>query len=424
MKIQKRGLPNQEETPINIESPKNNEEPKEEPKVEETKPKREKKKKKEPKKIERPTLYTYTVSGCVKNSKGRFKFTDIIEAQDESIASDIYKQRAKKEFSAVRAVNKIEVNKFKEGDIKETEKIEEELKYSEPIKIEDILPNDEELTKLILSIILTINGCKIYRVVYAPSKKKSRLRKAPKLYYMAKDIDDMKHKLETEIREQLGEYNEKWVQSVSVLENILSEEIIKTGVYKSIYRRIINLDSEAKKELKEIFDKVQKLTTETISDKEKIMDVISDIPKILLSNDDEKIVAQVIGDLEIKSNKKSVELESIDNGLMVKNTGYTDSILGNKYALHIENKDGKLIEIRPAVSAIINPSLFKIYTVHCEKNGIKIVENCKVLAESEDKASDYMIFICRKMELIKKNDTVKTDIFLDEKQVAGYICRV
>lgn len=430
MRIQKRGLPNQKETPINIESPLNSTyiEPKEKvEQIEETKPKREKKKKKESKKIERPTLYTYTVTGCVKNSQGRFKFTDIIEAQDINIASDIYKQRAKKEFSAVRAVNKIEVNEFKEGDQKSAEEIIEELKKSDPIKDNPL--TDEELARLVLNTILTINECKIYRVLYAPSKKKSIVRKAPKLYYMAKDIEEMKHDLESEIKETIGEYNEKWIQSVSVLEDNLSDEIMKTGIYKSVYRRIKKIDPDVRDMLVKFYDKVEDLTPGGITDEEKkeLLDVVMEIPKILLSAKDDDSFVKAIGELKIGKHSKSVELESTDNGLVVRDTGHTDSILGKQYSLHVEmdKETNKVAEIKPIIPIIMNHDMFKTYIVHSERNGVEVLaDKCKVMAESEDKASDYIVFVCKKMERIKKNDTIKTDVFLDGKQVAGYICRV
>jgi len=432
LKIQKRGLPNQEETPINIESPLNNTyiEPKEKiEQIEETKPKREKKKKKkkkEQKKIERPTLYTYTVTGCVKNSQGRFKFTDIIEAQDKNIASDIYKQRAKKEFSAVRAINKIEVNDFKEGDIKSSEEIKEEVKPVEVPKKDSF--TDEELAEYVLNTIIHVNKCNIYKVLYSPSKKKSIIKKALRLYYMANNEVEARQFLKEEVTEQLGEFNEKWVQSISIVNPNSSNDIMETGIYKSVLRRVEGLSQESREILENFYTKADKLTPGALTeeDKKDLLDVLLEIPKMILSKgeDDEYTLKNMIGDLKIKGRKKSVRIESIDKGLKINDTGHTDSILGKQYSLHIETNKDKIVEIKPAVSAIMNPALFKMYKVHSERNGVELIDSCNVVAESEDKASDYIIFVCKKMELIKTNDTIKIDVFLDGKQVAGYICRV
>ena len=429
MRIQKRGLPNQEETPINIESPLNNTyiEPKEKvEQTEETKPKREKKKKKEPKKIERPTLYTYTVVGYVKNSQGRFKFTDIIEAQDKSIASDIYKQRAKKEFSAVRAINKIEVNDFKEGDIKSSEEIKEEIKPVEVPKKDSF--TDEELAGYVLNTIIYVNKCNIYKVLYSPSKKKSIIKKAPRLYYMADNEMEARQFLREEVIEQTGEFNEKWVKSISVVNPNSLNDIMETGIYKSVLRRVKGLSQEPREILEDFYTKADKLTPGTLAedDKKDLLNVLLEIPKMILSKeeDDEHTLEKMIGDLKIRGHQVSVGIESIDKGLKINDTGHTDSILGKQYSLHIETNRDKIVEIKPVVSAIMNPALFKMYKVHSERNGVELIDSCDVMAESEDKASDYIIFVCKQMELIKKNDTIKTDVFLDGKQVAGYICRV
>ena len=425
MKIQKRGLPNQEETPINIESPVEKQKDKEE--LEETKPKRErKKKKKELKKIERPTLYTYTVIGYVKNSQGRFKFTDIIEAQDKNIASDIYKQRAKKEFSAVRAVNKIEVNDFKEGDIKSSEEIKEEIKPIEVPKKDSF--TDEELARYVLNTIIHVNNCNIYKVLYYPSKKKSLIKKAPRLYYMADNEMEARQFLREEVTEQTGEFNEKWVQSISVVNLDSLNDIMETGIYKSVLRRVKGLSQELREILEDFYTKADKLTSGTLieDDKKDLLDVLLEIPKMILSKeeDDEHTLEKMIGDLKIKGHQVSVGIESIDKGLKINDTGHTDSILGKQYSLHIETNKGKIVEIKPVVSAIMNPALFKMYKIHSERNGVELIDSCDVMAESEDKASDYIIFVCKKMELIKKNDTIKTSVFLDGKQVAGYICKI
>lgn len=425
MKIQKRGLPNQEETPINIESPVEKQKDKEE--LEETKPKRErKKKKKELKKIERPTLYTYTVIGYVKNSQGRFKFTDIIEAQDKNIASDIYKQRAKKEFSAVRAVNKIEVNDFKEGDIKSSEEIKEEIKPIEVPKKDSF--TDEELARYVLNTIIHVNNCNIYKVLYYPSKKKSLIKKAPRLYYMADNEMEARQFLREEVTEQTGEFNEKWVQSISVVNLDSLNDIMETGIYKSVLRRVKGLSQELREILEDFYTKADKLTSGTLTedDKKDLLDVLLEIPKMILSKeeDDEHTLEKMIGDLKIKGHQVSVGIESIDKGLKINDTGHTDSILGKQYSLHIETNKGKIVEIKPVVSAIMNPALFKMYKIHSERNGVELIDSCDVMAESEDKASDYIIFVCKKMELIKKNDTIKTSVFLDGKQVAGYICKI
>ena len=425
MKIQKRGLPNQEETPINIESPIEKQKDKEE--LEETKPKRErKKKKKELKKIERPTLYTYTVIGYVKNSQGRFKFTDIIEAQDKNIASDIYKQRAKKEFSAVRAVNKIEVNDFKEGDIKSSEEIKEEIKPIEVPKKDSF--TDEELARYVLNTIIHVNNCNIYKVLYYPSKKKSLIKKAPRLYYMADNEMEAKQFLREEVIEQTVEFNEKWVQSISVVNLDSLNDIMETGIYKSVLRRVKGLSQELREILEDFYTKADKLTSGTLieDDKKDLLDVLLEIPKMILSKeeDDEHTLEKMIGDLKIKGHQVSVGIESIDKGLKINDTGHTDSILGKQYSLHIETNKGKIVEIKPVVSAIMNPALFKMYKIHSERNGVELIDSCDVMAESEDKASDYIIFVCKKMELIKKNDTIKTSVFLDGKQVAGYICKI
>lgn len=425
MKIQKRGLPNQEETPINIESPVEKQKDKEE--LEETKPKRErKKKKKELKKIERPTLYTYTVIGYVKNSQGRFKFTDIIEAQDKNIASDIYKQRAKKEFSAVRAINKIEVNDFKEGDIKSSEEIKEEIKPIEVPKKDSF--TDEELARYVLNTIIHVNNCNIYKVLYYPSKKKSLIKKAPRLYYMADNEMEARQFLREEVTEQTGEFNEKWVQSISVVNLDSLNDIMETGIYKSVLRRVKELSQELREILEDFYTKADKLTSGTLTedDKKDLLDVLLEIPKMILSKeeDDEHTLEKMIGDLKIKGHQVSVGIESIDKGLKINDTGHTDSILGKQYSLHIETNKGKIVEIKPVVSAIMNPALFKMYKIHSERNGVELIDSCDVMAESEDKASDYIIFVCKKMELIKKNDTIKTNVFLDGKQVAGYICKI
>lgn len=425
MKIQKRGLPNQEETPINIESPVEKQKDKEE--LKETKPKRErKKKKKELKKIERPTLYTYTVIGYVKNSQGRFKFTDIIEAQDKNIASDIYKQRAKKEFSAVRAINKIEVNDFKEGDIKSSEEIKEEIKPIEVSKKDSF--TDEELARYVLNTIIHVNNCNIYKVLYYPSKKKSLIKKAPRLYYMADNETEARQFLREEVTEQTGEFNEKWVQSISVVNLDSLNDIMETGIYKSVLRRVKGLSQELREILEDFYTKADKLTSGTLTedDKKDLLDVLLEIPKMILSKeeDDEHILEKMIGDLKIKGHQVSVGIESIDKGLKINDTGHTDSILGKQYSLHIETNKGKIVEIKPVVSAIMNPALFKMYKIHSERNGVELIDSCDVMAESEDKASDYIIFVCKKMELIKKNDTIKTSVFLDGKQVAGYICKI
>lgn len=425
MKIQKRGLPNQEETPINIESPVEKQKDKEE--LEETKPKRErKKKKKELKKIERPTLYTYTVIGYVKNSQGRFKFTDIIEAQDKNIASDIYKQRAKKEFSAVRAINKIEVNDFKEGDIKSSEEIKEEIKPIEVSKKDSF--TDEELAGYVLNTIIHVNNCNIYKVLYYPSKKKSLIKKAPRLYYMADNEMEARQFLREEVTEQTGEFNEKWVQSISVVNLDSLNDIMETGIYKSVLRRVKGLSQELREILEDFYTKADKLTSGTLTedDKKDLLDVLLEIPKMILSKeeDDEHTLEKMIGDLKIKGHQVSAGIESIDKGLKINDTGHTDSILGKQYSLHIETNKGKIVEIKPVVSAIMNPALFKMYKIHSERNGVELIDSCDVMAESEDKASDYIIFVCKKMELIKKNDTIKTSVFLDGKQVAGYICKI
>ena len=362
MKIQKRGLPNQEETPTKIESPTETPTQKEEKVQEETKPKREKKKKKEPKKIERPTLYTYTVVGYVKNSQGRFKFTDIIEAQDKNIASDIYKQRAKKEFSAVRAINKIEVNDFKEGDIKSSEEIKEETKSVEVSKKDSF--TDEELAGYVLNTILHVNKCNIYKILYSPSKKKSIVKKAPRLYYMADNEIEARQFLKEEITEQMGEFNEKWIQSISVINPDSLSSIMETGIYKSVLKRIQGLSQEPREILEDFYTKADKLTPGTLTedDKKDLLKVLLEIPKMILSKkeDDEHTLEEMIGDLKIKGHHVSVGIESIDKGIMVNDTGHTNSILGKQYALHIETNKDKIVEIKPAVSAIMNPALFKM----------------------------------------------------------------
>ena len=420
----------EEETPINIESPLNSTyiEPKKEElkQIEETKPKRErKKKKKEVKKIERPTLYTYTVTGCVKNSQGRFRFTDIIEAQDESLASDIFKQRAKKEFSAVRAINKIEVNKFKEGDVKYTEEIIEELKSSE--SKQKVSYSDEELTNLILGTVLTMNNSKIYAVVYNPSKKKSALRKTPKLYYMAENVEEAKKLLKDEVIIQLGEFNEKWIHSISPIENNFSKEVVGTNIFKSLLRRVKKLTDESKEVLKDFYFKTNTLEANILEaeDREELAKVLLEIPKIILEQDGDTILEKRIEELKIGRHIKSAEIELTKEGLVINDTGHTDSILGKKYALQVEKDDNKFTLIKPVIPILMNQNMFKTYTVNSIRNGVQtLVENCNVMAESEDKAADYVVFVCKKEELIKQNDTIKTDVFLDKKHVASFICKV
>lgn len=417
----------EEETNIDIKSPSKDTsiEPEKETKKEEIKPKRERKKKKEVKKIERPKLNTYTISGYVKNSQGRFKFTDIVEAQDEIIASDIYKQRVKKEFSAVRAINKLEIKEFKDGDIRKTEEIIEELK---PANTNMIKPcSDEDLALLVLDTVLNVNNTKIYAVSYAPSKKKSVIKRFPKLYYIAENEQEAKESLKEEVMIQLGEYNEKWIQSISAIEDNFSKEVQDTGVYSKVLSKIKKLKPESKETLKDFYDKLEQADLETISEEEQesLNKTFLEIPKLLSDSSDNKD-KEIIGNLEIKNSKKSIEFEPIDKGVFVKDTGHTNSILGKEYSLQIEKDEdtNMIVSVRPVIPIIMNQDKFKTYTVHSERNGVELLDNCKVLAESEDKASDYVIFACRKEELIKRNDTIKTDIFLNGKQVSGFICRV
>lgn len=244
---------------------------------------------------------------------------------------------------------------------------------------------------------------------------------------MAKNLDEVKHDLEEEIKENFGEYNEKWVQSISVLENNLSDEITTTGIFKTIYRRIKKVNLETKETLKKFYNKIDNLTSDIITedDKKEIQETLLKIPKIILSAEDDESFVKTIGELEIGKRSKSVELEPTDNGLIVKDTGHTDSILGKQYTLHVDTDKDKIIEIRPIIPIVMNYSIFKTYEVYSERNGVEVlVDKCKVIAESEDKASDYVIFVCKKMERIKKNDMVKTDVFLDGKQIAGFICKI
>ena len=419
-----------QEALINIESPLNNtyiepkveeEKPQEEVKEvqEETKPKRERKKKKKAKQIERPTLITYTISGCVKNSKGRFKFTDIVDAQDENIAVDIFKQRAKKEFSAVRAINKIEISEFKEGDVKNTEEIVEDLKPS--IVINSNSYTDEFLSRLVLNTILTINEQKIYKVIYAPSNKKSVIRKIPRLYYMAKDLEEMKHYLKEEAIQNTGEYNEKYIQSVQVIENGLSEEAMDTGFFRTIFKKIKVLEDTQKERLKKFYNELGTDELPEIIPEEKKQELINtllEIPKILLDSEAEDISSSI--------NVPKILDYINDSGLLIKEVENPESILGNQHPLNIKrDKDtGKLEEIKPVIPIIMNQNMFKTYKVHVERDGKVVLDFCDVVAESESKASDYMIFVGKKEGLIKKEDVLKIDVYLEDELIASFVCKV
>lgn len=97
-----------------------------------------KKKKKEPK---NPVSFTpvkkelnkYTVTGNV-NSRGiKYKVVEIIEAQDETIANSIFKERAKRSLGGVRNVTKVKVEVYRDGDKASKEEIIEKLPKSEPV---------------------------------------------------------------------------------------------------------------------------------------------------------------------------------------------------------------------------------------------------------------------------------------------------
>lgn len=75
----------------------------------------------------------YTVTGNV-NSRGiKYKVVEIIEAQDETIANSIFKERAKRSLGGVRNVTKVKVEVYRDGDKASKEEIVEKLPKSEPV---------------------------------------------------------------------------------------------------------------------------------------------------------------------------------------------------------------------------------------------------------------------------------------------------
>lgn len=201
--------------------------------VKEEKPKKEKtKKKKEIKVIERPTLYKYTLSGNVKNSEGRFRFTDIVEAQDVETATSIFKQRAKKEFSGFRTINKIECNTYKEGDEKSINKIEEivsPLVTKTEVDEDDLNSTQKNLIKDFKDIVGENGGdVPCFKIIYTPGRK-PRKRDYDKNFIMVDSdtLSDAKIRAKNIVEGMGLPWKEKWAVFIKGTLNDFKESIIK-----------------------------------------------------------------------------------------------------------------------------------------------------------------------------------------------------
>ncbi len=367
--------------------------------IKETKTPRPKKEKKKVQPIVRPTLYKYTVSGNVKNSKGRFKFTDIIEAQSETLAQDIFKQRAKKEYSGVRAINKIEINLYKDGDIKSSEEIVENLVKTETNI--DIM-SDEDLAVYILKTVITITHSNLYKVAYIPVKKKSFIKRAPKLYYVAKSEAEMKISVKKDIDDMGLPYNEKYIVATVVTSE---KDIKETGAYDKILEKVKTLSKEDKDTLKDFFDQI---TNEKVPTN--LADVITELPNLLL------------GDFEITEHIKKKLKDDKDkeegNVVIAEDENGKKSLLGSKYKIvyDYDSETNKINKIFPNIPVFMNMDQFKKYHVTLTAKGIDVLD-CDVLAESKDLAIKYAFFTCEEKKMLSHNEGVNIRIITPDGNV-------
>lgn len=151
----------------------------------------------------------FTVYGRV-NSKGiRYEYIQIIAADNEDLASSIYKERVKHEFQGVRNITCVKVNSFKEGDIQETKEIALPEKVSKPeekpgiikvkindetFEVSDKIPKEyiEYLVKLYAE--LKHHKHKLYVCYCTPRKKlKTNDYKNPMLYFGIDKEDAYSH---------------------------------------------------------------------------------------------------------------------------------------------------------------------------------------------------------------------------------------
>ena len=196
-----------------------------------------------------PKRNKYTVYGKV-NSKGtRYEVTKIIDADTEDIASSIYKERIKKEFSGVRNITCIKATEFRDTDT-ETIKEIELPKAAEPKVEEGLIElniNGETIQKpkdlnnmefnYIVSYLISLkkHSLNLYTCYYTDKKKiNNSYRKNNLLCYISFNELDAYSDIEKEVKSNGIPYKEKYIHEFKKVD-------IKTALSNPIIRnRMIN----------------------------------------------------------------------------------------------------------------------------------------------------------------------------------------
>lgn len=374
------------EKEIEIESPSNTVEVKKEEQKEtkdSSQKNRKKKEKKKVAKVERPKLIKYTVKGNVKNSSGRYRFIDIIDAENEQLATDIYKQRAKKELSGVRSITKVEVCEYKSGDIRSVDLIEDTVipTVTKSMSIEDIALN-------ILKTTLTISKSNVYKITYSPSKKKSVLKRLPKLYLLASDESDMLNQLKSNMQREGIPFMKSYVSSSLIKSDV---EYKESHHYKTILDRVKSLNSDYKDKLNSFYTALE--NNEVPSN---YAEMLLEIPKLITGDEFDEYLA--------RKSKDDSPIESCNLDKNIKDL-----------VVEEDNKTGKLIKIYPN-KPLMNMSSYNKYTIKITSSGNDIV--CSDVYASDDKlAMAYLVKVATRKRLIKSGAKLVFDVISSKGEI-------
>ena len=251
---------------------------------------------------------------------------------------------------------------------------------------------------------LNFSDKELYKVIYAPTKKKSILKKIPRLYYVASSVDEMKDQLRKEMVSIGVEYKEKYIQSYSVLD-LNSDDIKNADIYKAVRCRIEELDEDKKAKYKNFYSHIGDDKYENDEFIEEGRAIIKELPSVIFSD---VLGESVISKLEdpLKRNRTS----PIKN---VEDTNLKDSILGDSYNLEVVAKGSQIESIKPKIPLVFNAENFKTYKVDLVQVDTSkvILDKCEVVSESVERVCKYCAFVCKKSNLLYAGDNIVITIF-------------
>lgn len=261
--------------------------------------------------------------------------------------------------------------------------------------------SDEDLAIYILKMVVTMTHSNLYKVAYIPVKKKSFIKRAPKLYYVAKNEVEMKLQVKRDIDEMGLPYNDKYIVATVVTSE---KEIKETNAYDKLLNKVKTISKEDKDTLKEFFDQI---ANEKVPDN--LADIITELPNLLLG--DFKITEQI----KDKLNNRDKESGQV---IIEEDKSGNKSLFGSNYKIicDCDSETNKITKIFPNIPAFMNMDQFKKYHITLISKGITVID-CDVLAESKDLAIKYTFFTCEEKNMLSHSEGVHIKIVMPDGDI-------